>query len=58
MAQAWVSDMFGNFYLVKNHKIANNSATNKAREKLSAHSESVDFLKSLNFYFMKLATDI
>ncbi len=30
---AWFSDMFSNFYLLKNHKIANNSATTKAREK-------------------------
>ncbi len=30
---AWVSDMFSNFYLVKNHKIANNSTTTTAREK-------------------------
>jgi hypothetical protein len=26
-------NMFCNFYLVKNHKIANNSATTEAREK-------------------------
>jgi hypothetical protein len=32
---ACVSDMFCNFYLVKNHKIANNSATPEAREKIS-----------------------
>jgi len=30
---ALVLDMFCNFYLVKNHKIANNSATTEAREK-------------------------
>ncbi len=30
---AWVPDMFCNFYLVKSHKIANNSATTEAREK-------------------------
>ncbi len=29
---ACVTDMFCNFYLVKNHKIANNSTTTKARE--------------------------
>ncbi len=29
---AWVN-MFWNFYLVKNHKIANNSATTEASEK-------------------------
>ncbi len=30
---ALVRDMFCNFYLVKNHKIANNSATPEAKEK-------------------------
>jgi len=30
---AWVPDMFSNFYLVKNHKIAENSTTAKSREK-------------------------
>ncbi len=30
---AWVSDMFCNFYLMKNHKIAINSTTAKARGK-------------------------
>jgi len=28
---AWVPDMFCNFYLGKNHKIANNSTTTKTR---------------------------
>jgi hypothetical protein len=31
---ALVPDRFCNFYLEKNHKIANNSATTKAREKI------------------------
>jgi hypothetical protein len=30
---AWFKDMFCNFHLVKNHKIAKNSTTTKAREK-------------------------
>jgi hypothetical protein len=30
---AWVPDMFCNFYLVKNNKIANNSATTEHKEK-------------------------
>jgi hypothetical protein len=30
---AWVPDMVCNFYFVKSHKIANNSATTEAREK-------------------------
>jgi len=33
LAAALVPDMFCNFYLMKSHKIANNSATTKAREK-------------------------
>jgi hypothetical protein len=32
---ALVADMFSDFYLVKNHKIANNSATTGAREKIA-----------------------
>jgi hypothetical protein len=32
---AWFPDMFCNFYLVKNNKIAENSTTTKAREKIS-----------------------
>jgi hypothetical protein len=37
-----VADMFSNFYLVKNYKIANNSTTTEAREK-STYLESLDF---------------
>jgi hypothetical protein len=29
----WVSDMFCDFYLVKSHKIANNTKTSEPREK-------------------------
>jgi hypothetical protein len=32
-AAAWFPDMFYNFYLAKNHKIANNSTYTEAREK-------------------------
>ncbi len=35
--------MFWNFYLVKNHKIANNSATVETREKISTYFESLEF---------------
>ncbi len=35
-------------YLVKNHKIANNSATTEAREKISAHLESLEFYKTFD----------
>ncbi len=34
-----VPDMFLNFYLVKNHKIAKNSIATKAREKISTDLE-------------------
>jgi hypothetical protein len=40
---ALVKDLFCNFYLVKNHKIANNSATTEAREKISTYLESLEF---------------
>jgi hypothetical protein len=41
---AWVPDMFSNFYLLKNNKIAENSTTAKAREKTNTDLESLDFL--------------
>ncbi len=40
---ACVPDMFCNFYLVKSHKIAYNSATTEAIEKLSTDLESTEF---------------
>jgi hypothetical protein len=30
---AWVPDMFGNFYKVKNHKIVNKSTTTEEKKK-------------------------
>jgi hypothetical protein len=42
---AWFSDVFCSFYLVKNDKIANNSTTTKAREKISTGLESLGFKK-------------
>ncbi len=42
---ALVPDMFCNFYVGKNHNIANNSATTEAREKISAYLESFEFYK-------------
>jgi hypothetical protein len=36
-------DMFCNFYLVKKQKIAHNSTTTKAREKISTFWESLEF---------------
>jgi hypothetical protein len=41
--QHWFRDMFCNFYLAKNHKIAKNSTTTKAREKISMDLESLEF---------------
>ncbi len=41
---AWVPEMFRNFYLVKSHKIADNSATAEAREKKSTDLESLEFV--------------
>ncbi len=40
---ALVLNTFCNFYSVKNHKIANNSATTEAREKISIYLESLEF---------------
>jgi hypothetical protein len=40
---AWVSAMFCNFCLVKNHKIADNSTTTKAGEKITTYLESLEF---------------
>jgi hypothetical protein len=39
---AWLPDMFCNFYLAKNHKIAYNSTTTEAK-KISADLESSEF---------------
>jgi len=36
-------DMFRNFDLVKNHKIAKNSTTTKARDEVSTVLESLEF---------------
>jgi hypothetical protein len=41
-------DMFCKFYLLKNHKMAKNSTTAKAREKMSTDLESLE-------HFMKKA---
>jgi hypothetical protein len=37
--------MFCNFYLARNHKIANNAATGEAREKISTDLESIELKK-------------
>jgi hypothetical protein len=54
---ALVLDMFCNFHLLKNCKIANNSATPEAREKISPYLESFEFyLKNLMYIWLKLKT--
>jgi len=40
---ALTPDVFCNFYLVKNHKIANNWATTKAKGKIGTYLESLEF---------------
>ncbi len=39
----WAPHMFCPFYLLKSHKIANNSTTAEAKEKISAGLESLEF---------------
>ncbi len=51
---AWVQDMFCNFYLVKSHKIDNNSATTEARGKISTYLESLEFKKFLCVCLIKI----
>ncbi len=51
---AWVPDMFYNFYLAKNHKIAKNSTTTNARGKISTALESLEFWKFFEVYLTKL----
>jgi len=41
---AWVTDIFYSFHIVKNNKIPKkNSRTTKAREKISAYIELLEF---------------
>jgi hypothetical protein len=42
-------DLFSNFYLVKNHKIAKNSTTTEAREKISTDLESLELKNDVYF---------
>ncbi len=44
----WFQDMFCNFYLVKNHKIAQNATTTKAREKICADLETFELKNFFN----------
>jgi hypothetical protein len=40
--------MYFNFYLAKNHKIANNSTTTEAREKTNTYLVSLEFYNSFD----------
>jgi hypothetical protein len=40
---AWVPDMFGDFYFMKNAKFANDLTTTKAREKINTYLRSLEF---------------
>jgi hypothetical protein len=65
---ASVLDMFCNFYSAKNHKIAKNSTTTKAKVKISTDLEALQFweffnvclvkFKASKFCLIKLATDL
>jgi hypothetical protein len=50
---AKVIDMFCNFHLVKNHKIADNSTTTEAREKVRKDLEYLEFYKFADVGFTK-----
>ncbi len=50
---AWVPDMFCNFYMMNSRKIANNSATTEAREKISTDLEPLEFKKHFIVYMAK-----
>jgi hypothetical protein len=50
---ALVPDMSCYFYVMKNHKIANNSTTTEAREKISTYLKSLEFLKIFDVHLTK-----
>jgi hypothetical protein len=45
---AWFPDLFCNFNLAKHHKIAKNSTTTKAREKICTDLEALEFQKKFD----------
>jgi hypothetical protein len=49
MWAAWGPDMFFNFYLVKSHKIAKNSATTQVRVKQAHIGNPKNFRKKLMY---------
>ena len=52
-----VPDMFCNFYLVKNHRIANHSASAEAGEKVSTYLESLEFKKCFDVCLTKFKSN-
>ncbi len=50
---ARVADIFLNFYFVKSHKIVNNLATTKGREKISTDLESLELLNFFDVHLTK-----
>ncbi len=50
---SWFPDMAFNFYSMKNHKIAKNSTTARAREKMSTFLESLEFYKFIDVHLAK-----
>jgi hypothetical protein len=48
---------FSNFYLVKIHKVFNNSAYTEARGKISTHLECLEFYKNSDVGFKKIIND-
>jgi hypothetical protein len=50
---AWAPDMFCSFYLAKHYKIANNSTTTEAKEKISRYWESLELQKYFDVFLIK-----
>jgi hypothetical protein len=53
-AAALVPDMFLQLLLSENHKIANNSATTEASEKICINLESLELKKNFLMYVLKI----
>ncbi len=47
---AWFPDVFCNFYRVKNHKIAKNATTTKARDKISTDFEILRITEKFDIF--------
>jgi hypothetical protein len=53
---AWVPDMFGNFHLPKNQKIANNSTTTEARKNMRRYG-IITILENFDVSLSKFKTN-